>query len=347
MDSLRPPDRRRDDDQRRRIAFLLIEGFDLSAFARPAEAFAVANRIAPQPRFRLHVLGLTARRARARCGAGLVIRELAGERLDYDLLFICAGETATNLESPPLLNWLRRYIRFGGALVGIDVGTWLLARAGLLGDRRPFVPPRLAPAFEETFGIAPIGAFGQEFGPSGGETRNDRRIGTAAGATAALTLALEVIAEAESESLADAVAQDLGHLPTQPAAPDLSLSQRLGVHHPALARCLDAMGRNMEKPLDKRGLTEVAGVSTRHLERLFLSHLGATPGAFYRSLRLARARHLLEHTSLPVAEVAMATGFVSASHFGRAFQAAHGSAPGELRRSRQRRQDPDPVVRIA
>ena len=42
--------------------------------------------------------------------------------------------------------------------------------------------------------------------------------------------------------------------------------------------------------------------------------------------------HLVEHTTLPLAEIAHRTGFQTASHFSRAIRQEVGLRPGELRR---------------
>lgn len=312
----------------RRLGFLLLDGFDLGGFALPAEAFAEARRRRPEPGVRIAAVGLTSQPARARCGALVAVQQVAGESLDHDLLFVCGGEAATRLDSRELLDWLRRLARFGTALAGLDTGAWLLVRAGLLRPEAAFVPPRLAAAFFETFGSRPLAAFGHP--PPG-------QVTTAAGSEAALRLSLEILARWDGDSLADAVAEELGRMRGGAEPADGRLSKRLGVTHERLARCVDAMERNLETPLDKTALARLAGISPRHMERLFLSFFRQTPGAFYRALRLAHARQLLEHTGMPIMEVALATGFLSPSHFARAFLALYGCPPGRFRRERRSR----------
>ncbi len=274
---------------------------------------------------------------RARCGARVAVQQLAGESSDYALLLVCGGDPATRLERRDLLDWLRRLQRFGTALAGLDGGVWPLARAGLLEPEQAYVLPRLAPAFRETFGRSPLAAFGHQ--PPGA-------VSTAAGAHAALGLALALIERWEGAGLADAVAEALGRsrTATQPLAPPLSA--RLGVNHAALARCVDAMERNLEAPLDKAALAEAAGISARHLERLFLDFFAQTPGSFYRSLRLARAKQLIEHTAMPLMEVALAAGFQSPSHFARAFLTRYGAPPSHFRRGRRGRAAEDLRVHL-
>jgi transcriptional regulator GlxA family with amidase domain len=51
----------------------------------------------------------------------------------------------------------------------------------------------------------------------------------------------------------------------------------------------------------------------------------------YRWLRLERARQFLRETTLPVLDVALATGFTSASQFARAYSRAFGEPPSRTR----------------
>jgi transcriptional regulator GlxA family with amidase domain len=63
------------------------------------------------------------------------------------------------------------------------------------------------------------------------------------------------------------------------------------------------------------------------LERLFADHLGTTIAKRYAEIRLKRARTLLQQSTLSVAEVAVACGFVSTSHFSRVYKARFGVRP--------------------
>lgn len=64
-------------------------------------------------------------------------------------------------------------------------------------------------------------------------------------------------------------------------------------------------------------LGERLGISTRHLRRLFESHLGVTPDQLARSRRAHFARRLLDDTDLTFAEIAFASGFGSIRQFNR------------------------------
>ena len=73
-------------------------------------------------------------------------------------------------------------------------------------------------------------------------------------------------------------------------------------------------------------------LSTRQLERLFLKYLHCTPSRYYLEMRLNRARALLQQTCMSVTNVALATGFVSASHFSKSYRLHFGHAPRETKR---------------
>jgi len=87
------------------------------------------------------------------------------------------------------------------------------------------------------------------------------------------------------------------------------------------------MQENLEEPLTRNELADAAGVSTRQLERLFRRYINRSPARFYLELRLQKARQLLLQTDLSVMNVALACGFVSASHFTKCYRAYFGRTP--------------------
>jgi len=73
------------------------------------------------------------------------------------------------------------------------------------------------------------------------------------------------------------------------------------------------------------------GMSTRHLRRLFLTHLGVTPDQLARSRRAHFARRLLDDTDLTVTDIAFAAGFGSLRQFNRTMQEVFRAPPTDLR----------------
>jgi AraC family transcriptional regulator of adaptative response / DNA-3-methyladenine glycosylase II len=74
------------------------------------------------------------------------------------------------------------------------------------------------------------------------------------------------------------------------------------------------------------------GIGPRHLRRLFLQHLGASPITVAQTRRLQFAKKLLDESRLPMQEVAMASGFGSVRRFNATFQKTYQRSPSQLRK---------------
>jgi AraC family transcriptional regulator of adaptative response / DNA-3-methyladenine glycosylase II len=79
-------------------------------------------------------------------------------------------------------------------------------------------------------------------------------------------------------------------------------------------------------------LAERLGVGSRHLRRLFLKHLGATPVAVAQTRRLHFAKKLIDETALPLYQVALASGFGCVRRFNAGIQKVYHRTPSEIRR---------------
>jgi AraC family transcriptional regulator of adaptative response / DNA-3-methyladenine glycosylase II len=103
-----------------------------------------------------------------------------------------------------------------------------------------------------------------------------------------------------------------------------------------VARALRLIG---ETGLEEGGIEALAsrlGVGSRHLRRLFLKHLGATPKAVADTRRLHFAKKLIDETSLPMTQVALASGFGCVRRFNAGIRKVYGRTPSQIRQlSRQ------------
>jgi len=75
------------------------------------------------------------------------------------------------------------------------------------------------------------------------------------------------------------------------------------------------------------------GVGERHLRRLFVQHLGASPVVVAQTRRVLFAKQLIHETNLPMTEVALAAGFGSIRRFNEVFQKLFQRSPSALRRN--------------
>jgi len=93
-----------------------------------------------------------------------------------------------------------------------------------------------------------------------------------------------------------------------------------------------------EGALDAGNVNDLAdrlGVGARHLSRLFAKHIGATPLQTAQTLRIGRAKKLLDSTALPITEIAFLAGFRSVRRFNAVFAKLYGRSPSSIRGLKQ------------
>jgi AraC family transcriptional regulator of adaptative response / DNA-3-methyladenine glycosylase II len=89
---------------------------------------------------------------------------------------------------------------------------------------------------------------------------------------------------------------------------------------------LDGEGSSVE------ALAARVGIGPRHLARLFAKHVQASPSQVAKTIRVQRAKRLLDTTDLPVAEIALQAGFASLRRFNTVFAEVYRRPPTEIRR---------------
>jgi AraC family transcriptional regulator of adaptative response / DNA-3-methyladenine glycosylase II len=139
-----------------------------------------------------------------------------------------------------------------------------------------------------------------------------------------------------------AQAEQAGFRPCLRCRPELAPADRHWSTHDAgqrlLAHALQWLDNPAKVASSSHGcsplptLCRELGISDRHLRRLFADRLGLPPLRYLQTRRLLTAKLLLTDTRLPVAEVALASGFGSVRRFNDVFVQAYGLEPGRFRR---------------
>jgi AraC family transcriptional regulator of adaptative response / DNA-3-methyladenine glycosylase II len=114
-------------------------------------------------------------------------------------------------------------------------------------------------------------------------------------------------------------------------APGLSLVDSSEVLAQHAARMLEACAREGSR-LSVPDIAAALGITDRHLRRIFLKAHGVSPVDYLATQRLLLAKQLLTDTSLPVTQVALASGFASLRRFNAAFAERYRMNPSALRR---------------
>ncbi len=99
------------------------------------------------------------------------------------------------------------------------------------------------------------------------------------------------------------------------------------------ARLLDEPEGWTDEAPPMESLAAKLGVSDRHLRRIFEAQFGVSPLQYLQTRRLLAAKQLLADTDMPIAQVALASGFASLRRFNAAFAGHYGLNPTQLRRA--------------
>ena len=307
------------------VGFLLIPGFALMSYAGAVEPLRAANQLSGKTLYKWWNAAPADKPALASNGAAVVPDFKFGADVgSLDMMLVCAGGNPAAFNDRRTFSWLKKLAGRGVTLGGISGGPFILAKAGLLAGRRCTVHWEHVPALQEAFPDVQLTRSLFEF--------DGDRV-TCSGGVAGLDMMVALITRDHGYELAAAVSDWLLHTHVREGARPqrMDLRFRLGVGDAKLLRALKAMEAHVETPLPREHLAKLAGVSLRQLERSFQSELGRGVHEHYLAVRLGRSRQLLRETSLSILEVALATGFASASQFSRAFRRSFGSTPREAR----------------
>lgn len=102
-------------------------------------------------------------------------------------------------------------------------------------------------------------------------------------------------------------------------------------HPGSVERARQLIELRLGEPLSVKRLADEIGISHNHLTRLFHAAVGDTVIGYIRRRRVERARHLLEHTTLPVKTIAAQVGVEDPRHFYKLIRSQLGQSPTDVR----------------
>ena len=303
-----------------KVGFFLVPNFSMMAFSSAIEPLRSVNRISEKQLFEWIITTENGESTTASNGVEIMADAKMEHLTSCRMVFVCGGVDVQRYAARSVINGLRMIERRGVAIGAICTGTYLLAAAGLLEGRRCTIHWENSDGLIEEFPDLEVTS--DLF-----EIDNDRV--TCSGGTAALDMMLHLIAQAHGNNLARAVSEQFIHdrIRESHDRQRMELRARLGVSHPKLLSVVAKMEENLEDPLSQTEIARRVNLSTRQLERLFRKYLNTTPTRYYLNLRMARARHLLRQTSMSILSVALACGFISASHFSKCYRETYNRTP--------------------
>ena len=267
-------------------------------------------------------------------GSGLVLQ--AQDKLErvtgpLDTLVVSGGIGYVKaMDDRRLVAHVRRLAGESRRVAAVCTGAGLLAAAGLLDGRRA--------ATHWDHAALLTARFPQVSWDGDPIFITDGPFCTSAGVTSALDLTLSFIEDDVGADVARAVARQLVTYLQRPGnqAQMSMFTAAPAVRNSLVQDTIDHVSGHLADDLSAAVLAERAGVSERHLTRLFLREVEVTPGRFVRRARTEAAAHLLTTTDLTMEAVASRCGFGTPETLRQAFQSRYGVSPSHYRTTQAR-----------
>ncbi|MBD9372678.1 GlxA family transcriptional regulator [Rhizobium sp. ARZ01] len=321
--------------KKRSLVFFLVPNFTLLPLSAAIETLRIANRMLGYEAYNWRLSSADGQQVLSSSGIGIEVNSSLADERKYlggenrpSMVLVCSGIDVEDFHNKSVNAWLREAYNRGVSVGSLCTGAHVLAQAGLLTGKRCAIHWENLPGFAEAYPQAEVYADLYEI---------DSNIYTCAGGTASLDMMLNLIDQDFGETLVNRVCEQA--LTDRVRGPHdrqrLPLRARLGVQNAKVLSIIELMENNLSEPLSLLEIAESADLSRRQIERLFRQEMGRSPARYYLEIRLDRARHLLVQSSMPVVEVAVACGFVSASHFSKCYRELYNRSPQQERADRK------------
>jgi transcriptional regulator GlxA family with amidase domain len=311
-------------NQTQQLTILVLPESSMMTLASVLDPLRAANRLSRLPLFSWQLVSLDGKPINLSCGVEIKVDSPLQSNGSGDLLIVVAGfNHQDHAPSRALVN-LRKTASSFSTICGIEAGTWILARAGIINHHQ------VTTHWEDTENLA-------DSYPSL-DVRDERfvidhRIWTSGGASPTFDMMLHYLRSTQNKSLALDVAGVFiykeSSAPTD--AQTLASIGRIEELEPRLAKAIRIMEANLEDPIAISKIAQSINLSVRSLEQLSTKYLSVTPGAYYLRLRLQTARRLVLETRLSLLEISVRAGFNSQSAFSRAYNSRFGQSPLAMR----------------
>ena len=297
---------------------MLFDRFSNHCLANTVEPLRAANMLLGRNVYEWSFMSHDGASVRSSSGLPVAAEMALSQSGNGDVLFLIPSYEHQEYLTPAVLRALRGAASRYDVLAGLDMGSWLLAAAGLLDGYQAAIHWDEVDSFQEAF---------PEVTVTRARVVMDRDRWSCGGAMTAFELVLRMIGDTHGEALRMEVASLFMHGETESKPQTAGSGDKAGQVTAAMA----IMRQNVEEPLRMEEIAGVLEISQRKLERLFLAELGAGPQKVYRRMRLLAAHRFVEQTSLPVVEIAIRCGYRDPSAMTRAFREEFGASPREIR----------------
>jgi transcriptional regulator GlxA family with amidase domain len=309
----------------RSVATLLQDSFAPFELGVACEVFGVDRSAQGLPAFDFSVCAETPGTIKGEHGFDIVVAGGLDRVACADLVIVLPGRPDT-VPSAPVVDSLHACIAGGGRVMSMCTGSFILARAGLLGGRRATTHWFHAEQFRTQFpdvDVVPDVLYVED-GP----------IATSAGTAAGIDLALHLVRRSHGAAAASGIARRMVVPPHRDGGQAQYVTTPvLACSADTLAGVLEWAGAHLDEDLSVTRLAAKATMSERTFARRFRDETGTTPHAWVLNQRIALAEQLLENGANSIEDVAQRCGFGSAAMLRHHFSRVRSTTPTAFRRT--------------
>jgi transcriptional regulator GlxA family with amidase domain len=305
------------------VAFDGISPFHLSV---PCMVFGEDRTEAGVPRFRVRVCAPEPGALQTNAGFTLVVPHGLEAIRRAQIVVVPSWRDDGSAAPAALIRALQAAHRRGATVVGLCLGAFVLAQAGLLDGRPATTHWKLAPAFAKQYPevkLQPEVLY-----------VDDGSVLTSAGTAAGIDCCLHLLRVRYGAETANRAARRMVVAPHRQGGQAQYIEQPVPAvaERDRLAPLLEWLGRHLDTPHELDDLARRALMSRRNFTRRFRESTGTTVGQWVQNQRLALAQRLLETTDQSVERVATGAGFGSAVSLRKRFLSAFKVSPSAYRR---------------
>ncbi len=246
---------------------------------------------------------------------------------DAEVIIIPSWPDITQPPPGALLQALQAAHQRGAQLVGLCLGAFVLAEAGLLEGHPATTHWAYAKAFAARYPTVRLDA-DVLYCDAG-------QVVTSAGVSAGLDCCLHLVRQRAGSTVANQIARRLVIPPHRQGGQAQFIDQPVpdSARDLRLSGLLEWLQQHLADEHTLDALAAQALMSRRSFSRHFHALTGMSVGAWLLQARLQRCQILLEHTSLGLAQIAEQTGLGSVVNVRQHFQRAFGVSPMQWRRT--------------
>ncbi len=305
------------------IAFDRISPFHLSV---PCAVFGEDFQDGTMPRFEVLVCGMEKGALATSAGFALARLRGLGDVKHAGMIIVPSWRDPGELPPRPLLNALCAAFERGATIVGLCLGSYVLAAAGLLDGRRATTHWAWS---DDLAGRYPLIQVDRDV-----LYVDEGQIVTSAGGAAGIDCCLHILRGLHGAQVASRVARRMVVPPHRQGGQAQYIEQPLK-KTPAVDRfseSLEWVQAHLDQPHTLDTLAERACMSRRTFTRRFRRVIGTTVGAWLLGQRLVLAQRLLEITSKPIDRIAQESGFGSEASLRQHFSRTLKTSPARYRK---------------